>query len=68
MRARKDTPVAITATAHKLARLIYRTLKYGQDYVNVGSDIYEAKYKDAIVKLANAFGVNSSGATTSLAQ
>ena len=50
MRARKDTPVAITATAHKLARLIYRTLKYGQDYVDVGSDIYEAKYKDAIVK------------------
>ena len=50
MRARKDTPVAITATAHKLARLIYRTLKYGEDYVDVGSDIYEAKYKDAIVK------------------
>lgn len=50
MRARKDTPVAITATAHKLARLIYRTLKYGQDYVDVGSDVYEAKYKDAIVK------------------
>ena len=50
MRARKDTPVAITATAHKLARLIYRTLKYGQDYLDVGSDVYEAKYKDAIVK------------------
>lgn len=50
MRARKDTPVAITATAHKLARLIYRTLKYGQDYVDVGGDIYEAKYKAAIVK------------------
>lgn len=50
MRARKDTPVAITATAHKLARLIYRTLKYGQDYVDEGSDSYEAKYKDALVK------------------
>lgn len=50
MRARKDTPVAITATAHKLARLIYRTLKYGQDYLDVGSDIYEAKYKAASVK------------------
>ena len=60
MRARKDTPVAITATAHKLARLIYRTLKYGQDYVDVGSDSYEAKYKAAIVKSlqrrANALG------------
>lgn len=50
MRARKDTPVAITATAHKLARLIYRTLKYGQDYVDIGSESYEAKYKDAAVK------------------
>ena len=50
MRARKDTPVAITATAHKLARLIYRTLKYGQDYVDVGSDSYEAKYQAAVVK------------------
>jgi len=50
MRSRKDTPVAITATAHKLARLIYRTLKYGQDYVDVGADLYEAKYKAAIVK------------------
>lgn len=50
LRARKDTPVAITATAHKLARLIYRTLKYGQEYVEVGSDSYEAKYKEASVK------------------
>lgn len=50
MRARKDTPVAITATAHKLARLIYRTLKYGQDYVDVGGDSYEAKYHAASVK------------------
>lgn len=50
MRTRKDTPVAITATAHKLARLIYRTLKYGQEYVDVGDDFYEAKYKAALVK------------------
>jgi len=50
MRARKDTPVAITATAHKLARLIYRTLKYGQEYVDAGCDNYEAKYKAKLVK------------------
>jgi transposase len=50
MRSRKDTPVAITATAHKLARLIYRTLKYGQDYVDIGGDIYEAEHKAASVK------------------
>ena len=50
MRTRKDTPVAITATAHKLARLIYRTLKYGQEYVDAGGDIYEAKYKEMLLK------------------
>lgn len=50
MRSRKDTPVAITATAHKLARLIYRTLKYGQEYVDAGGDLYEAKYKATMVK------------------
>jgi hypothetical protein len=50
MRSRKDTPVAITATAHKLARLIYRTLKYGEEYLDVGGDNYEAKYQATIVK------------------
>lgn len=50
MRSRKDTPVAITATAHKLARLIYRTIKYGQEYVDVGCDFYEAKRKATLVK------------------
>jgi len=50
MRSRKDTPVAITATAHKLARLIYRTLKYGQAYVDAGCDLYEAKYKATMLK------------------
>ena len=50
MRSRKDMPVAITAIAHKLARLIYRTLKYGQEYVDAGCELYEAKYKATMVK------------------
>jgi len=32
-----DTPVAIKAMAAKLARLIYRTLRYGTKYVDNGS-------------------------------
>jgi hypothetical protein len=32
-----------TATAHKLARLVYRMLKYGRDYVKRGADEYAAK-------------------------
>jgi transposase len=34
---------ACTATAHKLARLVYRMLKYGRDYVKQGVDAYAAK-------------------------
>ena len=36
---------ACTATAHKLARLVYRMLKYGRDYVKQGMDEYAAKMK-----------------------
>jgi transposase len=31
--------------AHKLARLVYRMLKYGSDYVDKGMDHYENKYQ-----------------------
>ncbi len=41
MRSRLGAPKAITATAHKLARLIYRMLKYGTEYVDQGQDYYE---------------------------
>jgi transposase len=34
---------ACTATAHKLARLVYRMLKYGRDYVKQGMDEYAAR-------------------------
>ena len=34
---------ACTATAHKLARLVYRMLKYGREYVKQGMDEYAAK-------------------------
>ena len=33
MKAKLGAPAAITATAHKLARLIYRLVKYGEAYV-----------------------------------
>jgi transposase len=40
-RARLGTPKAITATAHKLARLIYAMLTHGTAYVDAGQDYYE---------------------------
>jgi transposase len=50
MRAKRDAKIAITATAHKLARLIYRTLKYGQEYIDIGQAQYEAKYRSTVLK------------------
>jgi transposase len=50
MRAKRDSKIAITATAHKLARLIYRTLKFGQEYSDIGQAQYEAQYRSNVVK------------------
>lgn len=36
---------AVTATAHKLARLVYRMLKYGAEYVKQSMAEYEAKLR-----------------------
>jgi hypothetical protein len=37
---------AITATAHKLACLVYRMLKYGKEYVKQSMEQYERKIKE----------------------
>ncbi len=50
MRARLGAPKAITATAHKLARLIYSMLKHGTEYVDRGQDYYEQQYRQRVVK------------------
>ena len=51
---------AVKATAHKLARLIYRMLKYGEDYVIQSMEDYEAKIKantfQALQRKAMAMG------------
>ena len=39
---------AITATAHKLACLVYRMLKYGKEYVKQSMEQYEAKLKEQL--------------------
>jgi len=53
LRSRRDTRIAITATAHKLARLVYRTLKYGEEYMDQGQQLYEQKYQAAVLKSLN---------------
>jgi transposase len=44
-RARLDTPVAIKAMAAKLARLVYRMLRYGTKYVDHGAQFYEVQQR-----------------------
>jgi transposase len=50
MKARLGTPKAITATAHKLARLIYTMLKHGTAYVRQSLADYEQHYRDRMVQ------------------
>jgi transposase len=45
MNHRLGAPKAIVATAHKLARLVYRMLKYGTEYVDRGAEWYESRFK-----------------------
>jgi transposase len=50
LKARRGTPKAVVATAHKLARLVYRLLKHGEAYVAQGMEDYEQAYRDRVVK------------------
>jgi transposase len=49
MKARLGPPKAITATAHKLARLIYCMLRFGTEYVDRGQDYYERRHQNRIL-------------------
>jgi transposase len=43
---RRGVPKAITATAYKLARIIYAMLKHGKEYAAQGMEAYETAYKE----------------------
>jgi len=45
-----DKAKAVTAAAHKLARLIYTMLTKGEEYTDQGEAYYEERYHDRIVK------------------
>lgn len=47
--ARLEKAKAITATAHKLARLIYTLLTKGSEYVDQGQDYYEERHQQRVV-------------------
>jgi transposase len=45
LRSKLGAPKAITAMAHKLARLVYRMMKFGTEYVERGIAAYEFRYQ-----------------------
>ena len=49
MCSRMDKPKAITAAAHKLARLIYTMLTKGEEYTDQGQDYYEERYRERVL-------------------
>jgi transposase len=51
LRTRLGHPKAITAMGAKLARLVYRMLKYGQEYVDKGTALYEERYRQQQIRL-----------------
>ena len=48
-KAQIGAPKAITATAHKIARIFYNMLKYGTEYVDLGQEYYEQRYQDRVI-------------------
>lgn len=47
--SRMDKPKAVTAAAHKLARLIYAMLTKGQEYTDQGQDYFEERYRQRVI-------------------
>jgi transposase len=50
LRTRLGAPIAIKAMAAKLARLVYRILRYGMKYVDRGVEFYEAQHRGRQIK------------------
>jgi transposase len=50
LKSRLGPPKAITATAHKIAIVVYNMLRHGTAYMEAGQDYYEQQYRDRVVK------------------
>lgn len=61
LRSRLGAPKARKAMANRMARIIYRMLKYGEKYVDKGQEFYEQKYRAiqirALTKKASELGL-----------
>jgi transposase len=50
LRNRLGAPKAITASAHKLAVIIYEMIKNGLEYHEMGQEYYEQQYRDRLIR------------------
>lgn len=50
IRARHGPAKAVTATAHRLARIVYHMLKYREAYVDPGAGYYEQRHRDRALR------------------
>ena len=50
LKARKGPMKAITATAHKLAKIFYNMLRHGTEYMEAGQQYYEEQYRDRSIR------------------
>jgi transposase len=50
IKARAGAPKAITATAHKIARLFYTLWTKKESYVDQGAEYYEQQYRERVIK------------------
>lgn len=62
LKSRLGPAKAITATAHKIAKIIYNMLRHGVEYKEAGQDYYEQQYRERVVRnlktKAEALGFN----------
>jgi len=67
LKSSKGPMKAITATAHKLAKIIYNMLSQGIEYIEVGQAYYDEQYRDRVLKnlkrKASEFGLKLVEAT-----
>jgi transposase len=54
LRTRLGAPKAITAMAHALARLVYRMLKFGEEYVDKGMQYYQEQFRQQEIRAIQA--------------
>lgn len=50
MKVRLGAPAAVTATAHRLARVLYAMLRYGKTYADIGQQAYEEHFRQRMLK------------------